>query len=168
VARNGLPGCRFVGAPFSVTKEGFEQTLAIDYYGHVLLTLLLLPRMISSGRARVINTIRSACVQLPGGWCIQCLELSTAVVVHQHVQMYVCCDMPIMWQNVGIIKKQLLCSSPAAVSAFGAASGSAKAPCTACSSIVSVLQSRQAPWTLTTLGACTWAPVASRRMAVRS
>eukprot|EP00775_Hariotina_reticulata_P008233 gene8233-8423_t len=38
---------RFVDAPFGVTKEGFEQTLAVDFYGHALLTLLLLPKIIS-------------------------------------------------------------------------------------------------------------------------
>eukprot|EP00879_Flechtneria_rotunda_P013233 GHRR01013818.1.p1 GENE.GHRR01013818.1~~GHRR01013818.1.p1 ORF type:complete len:289 (+),score=68.67 GHRR01013818.1:453-1319(+) len=46
---------RFLDAPFKVTKEGFEQTISIGYYGHVLLTHLLLERLMSSGPARIIN-----------------------------------------------------------------------------------------------------------------
>jgi len=59
VVFNILPWTRFVDAPFRVTKEGFEQTLALDFYGHALLTLLLLPKIISTGPARIVNTIRS-------------------------------------------------------------------------------------------------------------
>eukprot|EP00878_Enallax_costatus_P011866 GHUV01012389.1.p1 GENE.GHUV01012389.1~~GHUV01012389.1.p1 ORF type:complete len:197 (+),score=27.36 GHUV01012389.1:385-975(+) len=49
---------RFIDAPFGVTKEGFEQTIALDYYGHAYLTLLLLERMMSNGPSRIVNMVR--------------------------------------------------------------------------------------------------------------
>jgi dehydrogenase/reductase SDR family protein 12 len=38
-----------------VTSEGIEKTLAVDLAGHFLLTNLLIPRMIESAPARIIN-----------------------------------------------------------------------------------------------------------------
>ena len=38
-----------------VTSEGMERTLAVDLAGHFLLTNLLIPRMIESAPARIIN-----------------------------------------------------------------------------------------------------------------
>ena len=49
---------RFLDEKFSLTEEGFEHTLAVDYYGHVYLTLLLLDKLTSSGPSRVVNVIR--------------------------------------------------------------------------------------------------------------
>ncbi|GBF89440.1 hypothetical protein Rsub_02012 [Raphidocelis subcapitata] len=47
---------RFVDAPFCVTPDGFEQTLASNYFGHALLTLMLLDRIAASGPgARIVN-----------------------------------------------------------------------------------------------------------------
>jgi NAD(P)-dependent dehydrogenase (short-subunit alcohol dehydrogenase family) len=51
---------RFIDAPFGVTKEGFEQTIALDYFGHALLTLLLLENMMSNGSSRVVNVVSIA------------------------------------------------------------------------------------------------------------
>ncbi|KAG2452426.1 hypothetical protein HYH02_002669 [Chlamydomonas schloesseri] len=41
--------------PFAVTEDGFETTLATNYYGPLYLTLLLLPRLRASAPARVVN-----------------------------------------------------------------------------------------------------------------
>lgn len=51
---------RFIDAPFGITKEGFEQSIAVDYYGHVYLTLLLLDKMMSNGPARIVNVVSQA------------------------------------------------------------------------------------------------------------
>lgn len=53
-----LSAGRFIDAPFGVTKEGFEQTIALDYFGHAYLTLLLLEKMMSNGPARIVNMVR--------------------------------------------------------------------------------------------------------------
>jgi len=44
----------FHPGPYSKTEDGFEQTLGIDYFAPVLLTLGLLPLLRSTGNARVI------------------------------------------------------------------------------------------------------------------
>ncbi|GLC40817.1 hypothetical protein PLESTB_000019600 [Pleodorina starrii] len=41
--------------PFTVTEEGFELTLATNFYGPLYLTLLLLPRLRASAPARIVN-----------------------------------------------------------------------------------------------------------------
>ncbi|KAG2426441.1 hypothetical protein HXX76_011672 [Chlamydomonas incerta] len=41
--------------PFAATGDGFETTLATNYYGPLYLTLLLLPRLAASAPARVVN-----------------------------------------------------------------------------------------------------------------
>ena len=38
-----------------VTSEGIEQTLAVNLLGHFLLTNLLIPRLVESAPARIIN-----------------------------------------------------------------------------------------------------------------
>eukprot|EP00882_Tetradesmus_deserticola_P001704 GHRQ01001833.1.p1 GENE.GHRQ01001833.1~~GHRQ01001833.1.p1 ORF type:complete len:338 (+),score=132.53 GHRQ01001833.1:312-1325(+) len=51
---------RFLDETFSVTKEGIEHTIAVTYFGHATLTLLLLDRMLSSGPGRIVNVISEA------------------------------------------------------------------------------------------------------------
>lgn len=47
---------KFLDEPFYVTPEGFEHTLATNYFGHVYLTLLLMDRILSSGPSgRIVN-----------------------------------------------------------------------------------------------------------------
>ncbi|KXZ55461.1 hypothetical protein GPECTOR_2g1010 [Gonium pectorale] len=41
--------------PFALTEEGFEQTLATNFFGPLYLTLLLAPRLRASAPARVVN-----------------------------------------------------------------------------------------------------------------
>lgn len=50
--------------PFTVTKEEFEVTMVTDYFGPVYLTQLLLPRMLQSQSARIVNM--SSCGEAVG------------------------------------------------------------------------------------------------------
>lgn len=50
---------RFLDEEFRLTPEGIEQTLAVDFYAHVLLTLRLLDTLRRNGPARIINVARS-------------------------------------------------------------------------------------------------------------
>jgi short-subunit dehydrogenase involved in D-alanine esterification of teichoic acids len=49
---------RFLDEEFHLTAEGLEQTLALDYYAHVLLTLKLLDTLSTNGPSRVVNVSR--------------------------------------------------------------------------------------------------------------
>lgn len=40
--------------PKAVTEDGFEMHMAVNHFGHFLLTCLLLPRIIRSGTARIV------------------------------------------------------------------------------------------------------------------
>uniref|UniRef100_A0A182S6L4 Short-chain dehydrogenase n=1 Tax=Anopheles maculatus TaxID=74869 RepID=A0A182S6L4_9DIPT len=57
-----------MSVPFKLTAEGFESHMAINYYGHFLLTHLLLPQLKAAGtadcKARVVNV--SSCVHKIG------------------------------------------------------------------------------------------------------
>ncbi|XP_058458923.1 dehydrogenase/reductase SDR family member on chromosome X [Malaya genurostris] len=57
-----------MGVPYKLTDEGFESHMAINYYGHFLLTHLLLPQLRAAGskdlRARIVNV--SSCVNKIG------------------------------------------------------------------------------------------------------
>uniref|UniRef100_A0A182N3G4 Dehydrogenase with different specificities related to short-chain alcohol dehydrogenase n=1 Tax=Anopheles dirus TaxID=7168 RepID=A0A182N3G4_9DIPT len=57
-----------MSVPFKLTDEGFESHMAINYYGHFLLTHLLLPQLKAAGtpecKARVVNV--SSCVHKIG------------------------------------------------------------------------------------------------------
>src|SRR5262245_42792028 len=44
-----------VNAEYQLTSEGFERTFAANYLGHFLLTNLLLPLLVSSSPARIVN-----------------------------------------------------------------------------------------------------------------
>lgn len=44
-----------LGCPKTITEDGFEMHFETNHLGHFLLTLLLLPKMIKSAPARVIN-----------------------------------------------------------------------------------------------------------------
>lgn len=50
--------------PFQLTKEGYEITMATDYFGQVYLTQQLLPRMLQSQPARIVNM--SSCGEAVG------------------------------------------------------------------------------------------------------
>lgn len=49
---------RFLDETFHLTVEGLEQTLALGYFAHVLLTLKLLDTLSRNGPSRVINVSR--------------------------------------------------------------------------------------------------------------
>ena len=51
---------RFLDAPYRTSSDGIEQTLAVNYWGHVYLTLLLLDRIVESKPARIINLVSPA------------------------------------------------------------------------------------------------------------
>ncbi|XP_053684486.1 dehydrogenase/reductase SDR family member on chromosome X [Sabethes cyaneus] len=57
-----------MGVPYKLTEEGFESHMAINYYGHFLLTHLLLPQLRAAGTpecaARIVNV--SSCVNKIG------------------------------------------------------------------------------------------------------
>lgn len=40
--------------PEGKTEDGFEMHMATNYFGHALLTLILLPRLAKSGPARIV------------------------------------------------------------------------------------------------------------------
>lgn len=54
--------------PYKLTDDGFESHMAINYYGHFLLTHLLLPQLRAAGtpeaRSRIVNV--SSCVNKVG------------------------------------------------------------------------------------------------------
>jgi hypothetical protein len=49
---------RFLDEEFKLTHEGIEQTLALDYYAHFLLSLRLLDTLTRNGPSRIINMSR--------------------------------------------------------------------------------------------------------------
>lgn len=57
-----------MAAPFSITDDGFESQLAINYLGHFLLSHLLYPQLKAAGtnaqNARIVNV--SSCVHVMG------------------------------------------------------------------------------------------------------
>lgn len=48
------------GIPQGVTQDGYEITFATNHLGHFLFTLLLLPRIINSAPARIVNVTSAA------------------------------------------------------------------------------------------------------------
>ncbi|KIZ04624.1 dehydrogenase/reductase (SDR family) X chromosome-like protein [Monoraphidium neglectum] len=54
---------RYLDAPFATTKDGFEQTLATNYFGHCELALLLLDHIAASGPGGRIVTLASPAEQ---------------------------------------------------------------------------------------------------------
>ncbi|KIZ02736.1 Retinol dehydrogenase 12 [Monoraphidium neglectum] len=48
---------RFLDAPFQLTEDGFEQTHAVNFWGHAYLTLLLLCRIIEAGPSRIVQVV---------------------------------------------------------------------------------------------------------------
>lgn len=58
-----------MGAPFSLTKDGFETQMAVNYIGHFLLTHLLMPQLNAGAKksnktSRIVNV--SSCAHLAG------------------------------------------------------------------------------------------------------
>jgi short-subunit dehydrogenase len=49
---------RFLDEESQLTAEGIEQTMALDYYAHTLLTLRLLDTLSRNGPSRIINVSR--------------------------------------------------------------------------------------------------------------
>lgn len=49
---------RLLDEEFKLTPEGIEQTLALDYYAHFLLSLRLMGTLSSNGPSRIINMSR--------------------------------------------------------------------------------------------------------------
>lgn len=47
------------GCPYALTEDGYETQLATNHLGHYLFTLLLLPRIIRSAPARIVNVSSS-------------------------------------------------------------------------------------------------------------
>ncbi|KIZ02734.1 retinol dehydrogenase 11 (all-trans/9-cis/11-cis) [Monoraphidium neglectum] len=48
---------RFLDAPFQLTEDGFEQTHAVNFWGHAYLTLLLLNRIVEAGPSRIVQVV---------------------------------------------------------------------------------------------------------------
>ena len=58
-----------LAVPFTLTKDGFESQMAINYIGHFLLSHLLMPQLIAGGaelrrNSRIINV--SSCAHYAG------------------------------------------------------------------------------------------------------
>lgn len=49
-----------------VTKDGFELGFGTNHLGHFLLTVMLMPRLLTSGRARIVNVSSQAHYAAPG------------------------------------------------------------------------------------------------------
>jgi NAD(P)-dependent dehydrogenase (short-subunit alcohol dehydrogenase family) len=49
---------RFLDEGFALTPEGIEQTLAVDFYAHTLITLKLLDTLSRNGPSRIVNVSR--------------------------------------------------------------------------------------------------------------
>jgi retinol dehydrogenase-12 len=49
-----------------ITKDGFELGFGTNHLGHFLLTVLLMPRLVSTGRSRIVNVSSEAHYQAPG------------------------------------------------------------------------------------------------------
>jgi retinol dehydrogenase-12 len=49
-----------------ITKDGFELGFGTNHLGHFLLTVLLMPRLLSTGRSRIVNVSSQAHYQAPG------------------------------------------------------------------------------------------------------
>jgi retinol dehydrogenase-12 len=50
----------------SITQDGFETAFGVNHLGHFLLTVLLMPRLITTGHARVVNVSSQAHYQASG------------------------------------------------------------------------------------------------------
>jgi retinol dehydrogenase 12 len=49
-----------------ITKDGFELGFGTNHLGHFLLTVLLMPRLLSTGRSRIVNVSSQAHYSAPG------------------------------------------------------------------------------------------------------
>lgn len=58
--RSILVNCagRFLDERFALTPEGIEQTMAVDFYAHTLITLELLNTLSRNGPSRIVNVSR--------------------------------------------------------------------------------------------------------------
>lgn len=74
--------------PHSITEDGFESQLCVNYVGHFLLTHLLFPTMIETGR-QSINNVRivnvSSCAHIPGEINFEDINYLKYVICSLHI-----------------------------------------------------------------------------------